>query len=144
MLFYELFAISYSFRDSENQCQCSVHTWSLSLDGDIYDLLWGHWMLSELVPQLFVIILYHSASIIIGGNSLVRLWTSSPMKYFTDIQNFLGHLQVWSWSAFGPLDAIQVGSEVMRHHFVWFRKHGKWSEKFIRLKWVILRSLGLS
>ena len=32
MLLYELFAISHSFRDSENHYQCSVHTWSLSLD----------------------------------------------------------------------------------------------------------------
>ena len=27
MLIYEVFAISYSSRDSENQCQCSTHPW---------------------------------------------------------------------------------------------------------------------
>ena len=31
MPLYKLFTISYSFRDSENQCHSSVHTWSLSL-----------------------------------------------------------------------------------------------------------------
>ena len=32
MTLYQLFPISYSYRDSENQCQCSVNTWSLSLN----------------------------------------------------------------------------------------------------------------